>query len=123
MRNEMTLLSHLAWKQTSQSFWFQSGSTVFDPLPERSRSIERAIEAASAKSTTRCASRGFIEAHQEEYAVNTMCRVLDVSISGYYAWKKRPPCARQREDGELTQRLVQAFHRHHGVYGSPRLVA
>src|SRR5579875_408622 len=59
MRNEMTLLSHLAWEQTSQSFWFQSGSTVSDPLPERSRSIERAIEAASAKSTTRCASRGF----------------------------------------------------------------
>ena len=42
----------------SRSFWFQSGSTVSDPLPERSRSIERAIEAASAKSTTRCASRG-----------------------------------------------------------------
>jgi integrase len=58
MRNEMTLLSHLAWEQTSRSFWFQSGSTVSDPLPERSRSIERAIEAASAKSTTRCASRG-----------------------------------------------------------------
>lgn len=52
-----------------------------------------------------------------------MCRVLDVSVSGYYAWSKRPPCTRQREDGELTQRLVRAFHRHHGVYGSPRLVA
>lgn len=55
--------------------------------------------------------------------MSTMCRVLDVSISGYYAWTKRPPCARRREDGELTQRLVQAFHNHHGVYGSPRLVA
>jgi CIC family chloride channel protein len=59
----MTLLSHLAWEQTSRSFWFQSGSTVFDPLPERSRSIERAIKAASAKSTTRCASRGIFNTH------------------------------------------------------------
>lgn len=52
-----------------------------------------------------------------------MCRVLDVSVSGYYAWKKRPLCARKREDGELTQRIVQAFTTHHGVYGSPRIVA
>lgn len=52
-----------------------------------------------------------------------MCRVLDVSVSGYYAWTKRPPCTRQRKDGELTQWLVHAFYRHHGVYGSPRLVA
>ena len=44
--------------------------------------------------------------------MSTMCRVLDVSISGYYAWIKRPPCTRQREDGELTQRLVRIFHQH-----------
>jgi putative transposase len=52
-----------------------------------------------------------------------MCRVLNVSVSGYYAWKKRPLCAHKREDGELTQRIVQAFTTHRGVYGSPRIVA
>lgn len=52
-----------------------------------------------------------------------MCRVLDVSVSGYYAWKKRPLCARKREDGELTKQIVQAFTTHRGVYGSPRIVA
>ena len=52
-----------------------------------------------------------------------MCRVLEVSVSGYYAWKKRPLCARKREDGELTQQIAQQFLAHRGVYGSPRIVA
>jgi putative transposase len=52
-----------------------------------------------------------------------MCRVLDVSVSGFYAWKKRPLSRRKREDGELTQSIVQVFTTHRGVYGSPRIVA
>lgn len=52
-----------------------------------------------------------------------MCRVLDVSVSGYYAWKKRPVCARKREDGELTRRITQTFTMHRRVYGSPRIQA
>ena len=51
-----------------------------------------------------------------------MCRVLEVSISGYYAWRKRPLCARKREDGELTQQIAQTFVAHRGVYGSPRIL-
>jgi putative transposase len=52
-----------------------------------------------------------------------MCRVLEVSVSGYSAWRRRPLCARKREDGELTTRIVEAFTSHRGVSGSPRLVA
>lgn len=52
-----------------------------------------------------------------------MCRAADVLVSGYYAWRKRPLCTRKREDGELTQQIVQAFRAHRGVYGSPRIVA
>jgi transposase InsO family protein len=50
-----------------------------------------------------------------------MCRVLGVSISGYYAWRKRPVCARKREDGELSRRITQIFLTHRRVYGSPRI--
>lgn len=50
-----------------------------------------------------------------------MCRVLAVSVSGFYAWRKRPASAREREDGELTKRIVEVFAEHRGVYGSPRI--
>lgn len=52
-----------------------------------------------------------------------MCRVLDVSVSGFYAWKQRPLCARKREDGELATRIAEAFVDNRCVYGSPRIHA
>jgi putative transposase len=50
-----------------------------------------------------------------------MCRVLDVSESGFYAWRKRPACQRQREDAQLREEIRQEFNAHQGRYGSPRL--
>lgn len=52
-----------------------------------------------------------------------MCRVLEVSESGYYAWRKREPSQRQRENERLTEQITQAFHQGRGVYGSPRVQA
>src|SRR6266446_705939 len=37
---------------------------------------------------------GFVRAKQAEHPVATMCRVLEVSTSGYYAWVKREPSKR-----------------------------
>ena len=55
------------------------------------------------------------------YAVATMCRVLAVSASGYYAWRQRPPSARARADGELSTR-IRAIHQYsRGTYGAPRI--
>lgn len=50
-----------------------------------------------------------------------MCRVLEVSESGFYAWRKRPSCQRHREDAQLTQEIHQVFDQHRGRYGSPRV--
>jgi putative transposase len=52
-----------------------------------------------------------------------MCRVLEVSVGGFYAWKKRPPSAREREDGEISRQIVQIYQQHQGRYGSPRIHA
>jgi len=50
-----------------------------------------------------------------------MCRLLDVSTSGYYAWLKRPPSKRSREDEILTEK-IRHYHRiSDGTYGAPRI--
>jgi len=52
-----------------------------------------------------------------------MCRVLGVSPSGHYAWRKRPLSARARADIELSAE-IQAIHREsRGTYGAPRIHA
>jgi hypothetical protein len=35
--------------------------------------------------------------------VNLLCETLGVSVSGYYAWRKRPMSQHQREDGQLVE--------------------
>jgi putative transposase len=61
--------------------------------------------------------------HQAEYAVETMCRALAVSVSGYYAWLDRPPSARQQADDELLKQIRAIHHDSRGLYGSPRIHA
>ena len=55
------------------------------------------------------------------YTVATMCRVLAVSASGYYAWRQRPPSARARADAELTARISAIHQYSRGTYGTPRI--
>ena len=55
------------------------------------------------------------------YGVVTMCRVLAVSASGYYAWLKRPLSARARADTELMSRLTAIHQFSRGTYGAPRI--
>jgi len=64
-----------------------------------------------------------VTAHQAVHRVTTMCRVLGVSPSGYYAWRKRPMAARTRADVELSAH-IDAIHRaSRGTYGAPRVHA
>src|SRR3984957_6499052 len=63
----------------------------------------------------------FVNANQAIYGIATMCRVLAVSASGYYAWRQRPPSARARSDGELSTR-IRAIHQYsRSTYGAPRI--
>jgi len=50
-----------------------------------------------------------------------MCKVLKVSQSGYYAWKKRQPSRRQRENELLLGRIKEIWKQSRCTYGSPRI--
>jgi putative transposase len=52
-----------------------------------------------------------------------MCRVLDVSVSGYDDWHTREPSQHEREDDELAKQIHRLFYAKHQVYGSPRIHA
>jgi putative transposase len=64
-----------------------------------------------------------IEAYREEYPVSVLCETLEVSQSGYYAWRKRPRSQHVRQDVYLAEQVKVAFHANRQVYGSPRVHA
>jgi putative transposase len=45
----------------------------------------------------------FIRAHRREYEVQTMCRALGVSPSGFYEWLNHPVSNRAKEDARLLR--------------------
>lgn len=65
----------------------------------------------------------FIAEYRQEYSITLMCRVLEVSVSGFYAWLKRPPSRHSREDAQLAEQIKTIFQANRRVYGSPRVHA
>ena len=64
-----------------------------------------------------------MKANQAQHRVVTMCQLLGVSPSGYYAWRKRPPSARSRSDEALTARIRSIHEQSRKTYGMPRIHA
>ncbi len=50
-----------------------------------------------------------------------MCRVFNVSRSGYYSWLKRGLSQRKKYDEKLKEQILKIYHQGRGVYGSPRI--
>jgi putative transposase len=50
-----------------------------------------------------------------------LCDGLDVSRSGYYAWRKRPESNRAKDDRALAQKIRRIHANSRGIYGSPRV--
>jgi putative transposase len=63
----------------------------------------------------------FIKAHRDEHSVRTMCRLLDVAPSGYYAWLKEPLSTHAQEDARLIRLIRASFVASQGIYGAPRI--
>jgi putative transposase len=64
-----------------------------------------------------------VKANQAIYRVRTMCRVLEVSRSGFYAWLKREPSARAQANAELLETIQEIHAESDGTYGAPRIHA
>jgi putative transposase len=64
-----------------------------------------------------------MRAHQVDYSMHTMGRLLGVSPSGYYAWASRPPSNRTLADERLQVEIRSIHQRSRGTYGSPRVHA
>jgi putative transposase len=64
-----------------------------------------------------------MKANQAKFPVRAMCRVLDLSSSGYYAWLRRPPSKRAKRDAELVVQIRTAYDENRQVYGRPRIHA
>jgi putative transposase len=64
-----------------------------------------------------------VKANQAVYRVKTMCRVLEVSRSGFYAWLKRGPSARSKANVALLETIEEIHEESDGTYGAPRVHA
>lgn len=67
--------------------------------------------------------RGIVLLAKEDHSVALCCELLNVSSSGFYDWRKRPPSNREIRNGELTAKIVNIFDDSKQTYGSPRIRA
>jgi putative transposase len=65
--------------------------------------------------------RTFIAGRCADLPVATCCRVMKVSISGFYQWRSRPVSDRDWDDAILTNTIVDIHRMSRRSYGSPRV--
>src|SRR4051812_21779910 len=63
----------------------------------------------------------FIAVERASHTITILCRCLQVTASGYYAWRQRPESQRTREDRRLTVLVRASFEASRQRYGSPRI--
>ena len=66
---------------------------------------------------------GFIQVEKASYPIRLLCRILDVSASGFYAWCARGPSLRARQDESLRVAIRAVHVESRQTYGSPRIHA
>jgi putative transposase len=65
----------------------------------------------------------FIREHCQEFSVQRMCRVLEVTRSGYYAWQPEQVGPRELENQVLVEQIRVEYKTSRQTYGSPRIWA
>jgi putative transposase len=64
---------------------------------------------------------GFIFEHKKEFSIKAMCRLLEVSASGYYQWRSHPNSDRAHEDDRLLCKIRTLHSESRQNYGSPKI--
>jgi putative transposase len=62
-----------------------------------------------------------VKANENRFCIGLMCRLLLVSRSGYYAWKRRLPSAMERSNRLLAVEIKRVFDDEKGRPGAPRI--
>ena len=65
----------------------------------------------------------FIHEHREEFDLEIMFRVLEVSKGGYYEWRKRPESTRSKERKALSEKIKTIHENSRNTYGAARVHA
>ena len=65
----------------------------------------------------------FIQDHEEVWPIAVQCEVLEVSRSGFYAWRGREPSATDRRREALIEKIQEVHQASRQTYGSPRVHA
>jgi transposase InsO family protein len=63
----------------------------------------------------------FIAEHLTPWPADVACSVLEVSRSGYYAWRERPISSRSKRRADLAAKIRVVHADNRSVYGSPRV--
>jgi putative transposase len=63
----------------------------------------------------------WIKQHTPEFSIDSMCRVMQVSRSAYYAWLHRPQTTTEKDDIELTTIIHSVFKKSRATYGTRRI--
>ena len=63
----------------------------------------------------------FIDQNRSSHGVQKMCRVFEVSRSGYYGWKRQPRSKRQKDNEKILMEIKESHKNSRRAYGSPRI--
>jgi transposase InsO family protein len=63
----------------------------------------------------------FVADHRDTYEVKRLCKLVEVSRSGFYAWASRAPSKRDVDNASVLEAIVDIHTRSRGTYGAPRV--
>ena len=100
-------------------FRVQADRVAWGPLRRRDRCFQAGVRPPTRDEDEITMTSEFVKRNQTDYPVVTLCRILGISTSGYYAWLNRPPSARVQSDARLSKRIGHCISARVAAMGFP----